>query len=372
MARGTSRRRTRAEEGQPGWLLTYSDLMTLLLAFFVLLVSMSTIDERRRRMVIESVFGGTGLMQTGAGDASGDRLVPLTDPDAQHDARRDLGPLKATLDGAQGKGVDFFDNGSVQILSIDADVLFGPGETRLSKEGERLLATFAPTLRTLEHPLLIAGHASPPRDEQGLGFRLRAEGTLSPSWMLSLRRATSVYRALRDLGVPSSRLILEGFGEGHPRHDAFTATGRRANRRVDLVLDKRNLAWLQQRQGTARETQYNYKGFRFGLDAAGPSGSTPASPAAPTAVSPASSPGITPGMTPGAPDTTATPQLPRAFGGVDGNGEVRAPALGPTLVPVRPGTTGTTAAPAAPAGVDRFATPPEVTIPAPPSPGAAP
>lgn len=356
MARRTARHGTRTQEGQPGWLLTYSDLMTLLLAFFVLLVSMSTIDERRRRMVIESVFGGIGLMQTGSGEASGDRLVPLTAPDAQHDARRDLGPLKATLDGAQGKGVDFFDNGSVQILSIDADVLFGPGETRLSKEGERLLATFAPTLRTIEHPLLVAGHASPPRDEQGAGFRLRAEGTLSPSWMLSLRRATSVYRALRDLGVPSSRLILEGFGDGHPRHDAFTATGRRANRRVDLVLDKRNLAWLQQRQGTARETQYDYKGFRFGLESPAPAGSPPAPPGAP---------GTTPDVIPGTPDaatpssSTATPQLPRAFDGVDGNGEVRAPALGPTLVPVRPGTT------AAPAGVNRFATPPEVTIPAP-------
>lgn len=360
MARRSIRRRARSEDGQPGWLLTYSDLMTLLLAFFVLLVSMSTIDERRRRMVIDSVFGGMGISLSGSGENTGDRLVPQTDPDAAHDARRDLGPLRAIVDDTPGKGVNFMENGNIQILSIDADVLFGPGEAHLTPAGERLLASIAPTLRGIAYPLLVAGHASPPRDEQGQGFRLRDPGTLSPSWMLSVSRATVVYRKLRELGLPASRLQLEGYGDLHPRHDDFTAAGRRANRRVDLVLDKRNLAWLQRRQGTARQGDYTYQGFRFDLDA----------PATPGVTAPVTgAPGLeSPGMgSRGAEQGSAVPsggdvqgdgkgaprQLGTLPGGVSGRGEIRAPASGPTLVPV----------PAAPPRPDRFATPPAVSIP---------
>lgn len=181
---------------------------------------------------------------------------------------RDLTPLREMLWEEAERDVNYQENGYIQIFSINDEVLFRTGSAELSERGAALLARIAPVLRGVEHPVLIAGHASPARDEEGILFRLRGdEKTLPSPWRLSLGRATAVYRKLADLGVPSGRMLMEAHGDTRPRFDNLTTEGRRANRRVDIVLDRRNAEWARRmdalKDGAPVRETFQYKGFRF-------------------------------------------------------------------------------------------------------------
>lgn len=256
---------------QPPWLITYSDLMTLLLTFFVLLVAISVIDERRRVMAVGSVAGSFGQEQGTASqrEPADGRPVPGIVPLGDAPPRgRDLTPLRDMLWEDAERDINYQENGYIQIFSINDDVLFRTGSTELTERGAALLARIAPVLRGVEHPVLVAGHASPARDEEGLLFRLRGdEKTLPSPWRLSLGRATAVYRRLADLGVPRGRMLMEAHGDTRPRFDNLTPEGRRANRRVDIVLDRRNAEWAKRmeslKEGAPVRETFQYKGFRF-------------------------------------------------------------------------------------------------------------
>ncbi len=256
---------------QPPWLITYSDLMTLLLTFFVLLVAISVIDERRRVLAVGSVAGSFGQEQGTASlrEPADGRPVPgvVTMGDAPPRGR-DLTPLRDMLWEDAERDINYQENGYIQIFSINDEVLFRTGSTDLTERGAALLARVAPVLRGVEHPVLIAGHASPARDEEGILFRLRGdEKDLPTPWRLSLGRATAVYRKLADLGVPRGRMLMEAHGDTRPRFDNLTPDGRRANRRVDIVLDRRNAEWARRmeslKEGAPVRETFQYKGFRF-------------------------------------------------------------------------------------------------------------
>lgn len=275
---------------QPPWLITYSDLMTLLLSFFVLLVALSVIDERRRVMVVGSVAGRFGLERGAAGPPDPADGSPVPGVALVGDAPppgRDLTPLRQMLWEDAEHDVNYQENGYIQIFSISGAALFRPGSADLTERGAALLARVAPVLRGVEHPVLIAGHASPARDEEGLLFRRRWEDQSLPSpWKLSLGRAATVYRKLAELGVPRRRMLMEACGDTRPRFDNLTPEGRRANRRVDIVLDRRSAGAVRRmappQDGTSVRESFQYKGFRFDFAMPGseaPAGADGASPA---------------------------------------------------------------------------------------------
>ena len=186
--------RTRAQAApprqSPPWLITYSDLMTLLLAFFVLLVSISAADHKKQQAALESVADTFGVEAGEPGTTTGDRLVPDLPPDADHPALRDLGPLRMKTDDKAGKGMVLSQNGLVQVVSLSGDVLFKPGSTRLSPEGEAMLEKIAPILRDIPVPLLLAGHSA----------NLRLQGLMGmPPFFDDGERARPYFAALREL-----------------------------------------------------------------------------------------------------------------------------------------------------------------------------
>ena len=98
---------------------------------------------------------------------------------------------------------------------------------------------------------------------------------MDSTWALSYHRARAVYRHLIYRGIPPTSLSLEAFGQYHPRYTNNTPEGRQKNRRVDLVLDKRNREWIQKVEALQeREAPGNemfYKGFKFDLNMPGTS-----------------------------------------------------------------------------------------------------
>ena len=268
-------RRKRKEEdgGNPPWLITFSDLMTLLLTFFVMLVSMSTVDEMRRLEVLTTVTGafgfGTAFSNPIARTQSNQNVEP--GPMDIDETSGDMEALKDMLWEDLGRDVNFLSNKYVQILSISTDVLFERGSSVLTMEGMRLLDAMLPVLLRLKYPLLIGGHTSNERDEEGEEFLpADQEKALSSSWMLSFMRCASVYNYLKSKNMPASMLSLEAFGRYRPRYPDKTARERRANRRVDLVLDKRtsptDANLLNRLKGDEQKNDtYQYKEFIFKL-----------------------------------------------------------------------------------------------------------
>ncbi len=261
----------------PVWLITYSDLMTLLMTFFVLLVSMSVIDERAKKTALGSVsrhfaFGRALTNLTSKTDAAGSFDAPGRMEDVPAE---DLDPLRDMVFDEQEKDLDFQENRYVQIFSINADVLFEQGGFELTRRGRELLDKVVPYLQRVEYPLLVAGHTSARRDEEGDKYSPDFDPThLDPTWLLSFRRSHAVYRHFTERGVLEKRLTLEAFGQFHPRFSNDTPDGRKKTRRVDLVLDKRNLAWIRRvEELRAREPEvpreYHYQGFEFNLDMPG-------------------------------------------------------------------------------------------------------
>ncbi len=254
--------------GDPAWLITFSDLMTLLLTFFVLLLSMAVIDERAKREVLGSVSRAF---------ASGARVFnPLTNSQ-ENTARepgvmqeKDMAPMRDMLFDDVEKDLNFQENKYVQIFSINDQVLFKQGSTILSEKGIELLDRILPYMQRMEYPLLVAGHTAARRDEENAEqYRVETKQEPDSTWALSFHRALAVYRHFIERGLNPAKLSLEAFGQYHPRYTNNTPEGRQKNRRVDLVLDKRNQEWAQKveelREKDPPAAQMYYRGFKFDL-----------------------------------------------------------------------------------------------------------
>lgn len=255
------------------WLITYSDLMTLLLSFFVMLVSMSVIDERSKLMVMGSISTSFGTGPGQFNPKSPENKATNVEPGSL--MQQGLDPIRDMLWEDTSKDLHFQENRFVQILSINSEVLFKPGETILSAQGTTLLDKMVPYLMRIRYSLLVAGHTANRRDEEGEKYEVDLDtAKLNSTWPLSLARAHVVYRHLAGRGIPLERLALEAFGQYRPHFPDISPEGRLQNRRVDLVLDKRNAPEILQME-TLREPpdsirHFLFRGFRFDLDAGRP------------------------------------------------------------------------------------------------------
>ncbi len=224
----------------PPWMITFADVMTLMLTFFILLVSMSTTDARRKLVALGSIIGTFGFNDAGYDTFSKTDTRRTVEPGPIDSG--DLEPLKALKWENVDADIDFRSNKFVQILTINANLLFGPSGATLSPEGLATLDSFLPLLLQVQYPLLLAGHTSELRDELGINYQ-PGDNTENPdlSWKMSLHRALAVYQYLIDNGMSPDMLRVEAFGKYRPHYTRNTKDGRHRNRRVDIVLDKRSL-----------------------------------------------------------------------------------------------------------------------------------
>ncbi|WP_338669265.1 OmpA/MotB family protein [Pseudodesulfovibrio methanolicus] len=226
-------------EEMPLWMVTFADCMTLMLTFFILLVSMATIDQRRKLVALGSIIGTFGFNQEGYDVFSRKDTKRTVEPGPIDTG--DLEPLQSLKWETVDKDINFSSSRFVQILSINASLLFGPDGYTLSAEGRATLDGFLPLLQQVKYPLLLAGHTSDMRDELGLDYQ-PGDDEQNPdlSWKLSLNRTLTIYRYLLDNGMSPDMLRVEAFGKYRPHYPPDTPENRARNRRVDIVLDKRS------------------------------------------------------------------------------------------------------------------------------------
>lgn len=236
--------------GLPGWYATYSDMVTLLLTFFVLLFSFSTIDAAKWKAVVTSVQGALGMLDGGTSLIE----VPLSnslDEGVSEGERDKLNEVEKIdeflkyqeetkkLEDVQGKLKDYLASkglDSVVFTSIEErglvlrftdSVLFEKGRAELLKGSNEILKGVAEIIKQLDNPLRIEGHTD----------NLAIHTVKFPSnWELSTTRATTVLQYFIKMNIDPKRLSAVGYGEFHPIAENDSEENRRKNRRVDIVI----------------------------------------------------------------------------------------------------------------------------------------
>ena len=271
MARNSGRRRMggeeEAEESDERWLLTYADMITLLMALFMVLFSISSVNVSKfvtLQRSLQDAFsgrilpGGRALKESGGSTTS--PTVAATPPTsapavssdgagkgAQVDAKaaaaaaakaeeKDFKALKARVDayvdkhGLQSKVTTLVTKDGLVIRLLTDKLLFSSGSATVAPGGRGLLTKVGGLLRAEnQHVIRVRGFIDP----------VPIHTAAFPSnWELSAGRAASVVRAFAEAGVAPERLEAAGRAALDPLTSNATALGRARNRRVEVLLPR--------------------------------------------------------------------------------------------------------------------------------------
>ena len=219
------------EREPEGWLLTYLDMLTLLIVMLVVLLAFSDriigmgVPEESDEVETTLTAPGDSVLDHGAGIF--DHTSTLAQTHAPQPARDPYAGLQADSFGDDVEVL--FDEGGVR-LRINSELLFRSAEAELSPQGVDLLTRVAALLVEMNYQVAVEGHTD---DVPIMTSRFPS------NWELSTARATTVVRHFVTHGVAPESLRATGYAETRPVADNARAAGRAANRRVELILEAR-------------------------------------------------------------------------------------------------------------------------------------
>ncbi|HEX2892424.1 MAG TPA: flagellar motor protein MotB [Marmoricola sp.] len=248
------------------WMVTYADMVTLLMVLFIILFSMSQVDQKKFDQLKAGLavgFGNSPSIQTGStsilqepGQAVADAIAPqavsldtrATKPSAEKmqadekaaklaAAQSEVDRLKELLarfnaalraHHLEGDVQSSIDSRGLVVSLVSRHVVFEPNLATLSPRGQEVIDTLAPVLRDIPDPLQIDGHTN----------QVKVKPKFYPTdWELSAARAVTVLRHLNEIDhVPASRMTASAFGHEKPLVDPSKPGSQRINKRVDIVI----------------------------------------------------------------------------------------------------------------------------------------
>jgi len=245
-------RRKRQEEhtNHERWLVSYADFITLLFAFFVVMYSISSINEGKYRVLSDTltnafVTPAQSLKPIQVGEQvrsvipqPGDFATPEpVTVEASTQARDQSEPpsmdqIRANLNLALEP---FIDQDLVKVTRTDrgievemkSEMLFKSGSASPSRIAFKALKDFTAIVKSVPNKINVEGHTD--------NVPIKTV-TFPSNWELSAARAASVVHVLAKLGVEAPRLAATGYGEYQPIEDNASEDGRQSNRRVALVI----------------------------------------------------------------------------------------------------------------------------------------
>jgi chemotaxis protein MotB len=205
-----SRRKVEEEDITSFWLITYSDMATLLLTFFLLMYSFSVMQERQKQDLVQQL----NQVSENAG------LTRKQKEELEQAAREIAAQFQ--------KDETFVESTETEVtVGLSSAVTFASGDDALSPAGREALVKAAAILARLPNTIRVEGHTD---DVPVRG------GRLGSNWALSASRAQSVVRLFLERGVEPRRLQVIGFGEGRPRQPNVDEASRAANRRIEIKI----------------------------------------------------------------------------------------------------------------------------------------
>jgi chemotaxis protein MotB len=267
--RGKKRRGAAADqENEERWLLTYADMITLLMALFMVMFSIANVNTTKLEALSQSLSeafsgkilpGGESIQHKGA-ETQAETPAPtppipaitpiVTDAAAKEDgssaAREedDFKRMKREIDayaqanGLQDKVQTTITERGLEIRLLTDEVLFDSGSAVLKPQAGPLLTKVSELLHlSPDHDISVEGHTD----------NVPIRGSIYPTnWELSTARASGVVRFLIEHGAQKMRMSASGYASLHPISNNTTDEGRSRNRRVEIVL-------LRSKAGAAEE-----------------------------------------------------------------------------------------------------------------------
>lgn len=226
------------EEGAPAWMVTYGDMVTLLLTFFVMLLTTATIDGFQLRLIL-AAFPGLGNLEGGNTLEAGrlaelgntiESLPSMERGRALDQARREAVSIFSPEIQSQQVRIQEDERGLV--ISLASDAFFAPASADVRIEQTRdVLQRLAQLLGSPDlddRTFRIEGHTD--------NLPTDPNGPFPSNWDLSAARSLSVLRYLTEFGVVDEQFQVMGLGRTRPLRDNGTPEGRAYNRRVDVII----------------------------------------------------------------------------------------------------------------------------------------
>ena len=234
------------EESSGAWIVTFADMMTLILVFFILLYTLSDFEDKAYRDLVASVqvFDGDGNQVSVIDYAkrSGRNPEPLKaveDMLGLNPSDQVIETIKPVMFKELESMVDSIDlSDSIEMsfegdqinLQIDGRLLFPSGKAALKDEAKIIFANLSQMFREFtDYRIAIRGHTDD-RDIETIQF--------PSNWELSAVRATTVLRYFIRQGIDPERMTATGYADFIPLVDNSTPENRARNRRVEFVLEK--------------------------------------------------------------------------------------------------------------------------------------
>lgn len=216
------------------WMLTYLDLITLLMVFFVILYASSKVDQTKYQKVAASFMsafgGGKSLIGTDNRPSISDATNPV-DPTLVEAAK--MQEVKSSMDkylkenNLKGSVSTTIEERGL-VVSISDSLFFDSGKADIKPEVSAKLVEIGKLLNKMGNYIRVEGHT----DNVPIN-----DGIFKSNWELSAIRATTVTRLLIDKSGISPKMIgAEGYGENRPIASNSTEAGRSKNRRVDIII----------------------------------------------------------------------------------------------------------------------------------------
>jgi chemotaxis protein MotB len=223
------------EEGAPAWVVTFGDLMSLLLCFFVLLLSFSEMDRNKYRIVSGAMKNAFGIQRKKPVFESprGQKMISK-----EFDQAIILMKVQDVIDPIKQELEDEFQEfkASIEIavkeeeitIRMMGEATFDTGRAVLKKNFAPLLLKIGEVLSKTKGEIIIAGHTD--------NIPLNG-GPYGSNLGLSMARAGSVAEyLLKSTSIDPKRLSTMGFGEYRPLESNDTEQGRQKNRRVEIIV----------------------------------------------------------------------------------------------------------------------------------------
>jgi chemotaxis protein MotB len=246
-------RRRKKEKGNT-WLVTYSDMVTLILVFFILLFSMSQIDDDKFEMVSES-FQSRGIFDfypsirptENPSDAatpteeSEDDIESMAAERDEHKEEEEVTEEEELNSLAEDVESYLVEHDLTELISatrtsegvelvLQDYIFFDPGEATILEEGIPFLEMVGNLLLNIDNKVMIEGHTD---DHPMRSYRYPS------NWELSGARASGIVRFLTNtVGIDENRFQIAGYGDTRPLVPNDTAKNMAQNRRVEIIILK--------------------------------------------------------------------------------------------------------------------------------------
>jgi chemotaxis protein MotB len=232
------------EEGAPAWMVTFADLVTLLLVFFILLFSISSVETEKFKSVLSSIQIALNEKTPAASQIIIQKITPIPDiieppvpqpevVDKSKDSDNNdfLHDIESLIQEQRlGEFVYVYTEGDRIIIRIKGTILFPSGDVELFDDAVPIFDDIYSLFKKYSnYNIDIKGYT----DNAPI-----ATSRFPSNWELSAVRATTVLRFFIDQGITPSRLSATGYADLFPISDNETEEGRAQNRRVEFVLEK--------------------------------------------------------------------------------------------------------------------------------------